>query len=61
MTENGTQTDGTDTGGGGLNETVACPGCGAVYERRYLTECCRYEAGEGYRCPACDHLLERED
>ncbi len=39
-------------------ETVTCPGCGSVYDRRYLTECCRYEAGQGYRCPACNHFLE---
>ncbi|MDH4228905.1 MAG: hypothetical protein OEW11_04050 [Nitrospirota bacterium] len=44
----------------GLNQTVTCPGCGAVYDRRYLTECCRYEEGTGYRCPGCDHFLETE-
>jgi len=42
------------------DQSLTCPGCGAVYDRRYLTECCRYEAGQGYRCPACNHFLERE-
>jgi predicted RNA-binding Zn-ribbon protein involved in translation (DUF1610 family) len=44
----------------GLSQTITCPGCGSVYDRRYLTECCRYEAGQGYRCPNCNHFLERE-
>lgn len=43
-----------------MGQTITCPGCGSVYDRRYLTECCRYEAGQGYRCPACNHFLERE-
>ncbi len=45
---------------GGVNQNITCPGCGAVYDRRYLTECCRYEAGQGYRCPVCNHFLEQE-
>jgi len=42
------------------SQTITCPGCGSVYDRRYLTECCRYEAGQGYRCANCNHFLERE-
>ncbi len=50
-----------DTGGkNGVNQNITCAGCGSVYDRRYLTECCRYEAGQGYRCPVCNHFLERE-
>ncbi len=55
--------DAADTDGGALAggpNTVICPGCSAVYDQRYLTECCRYEAGQGYRCPACNHFLEQE-
>lgn len=44
----------------GVDQNVTCPGCGSVYDRRYLTECCRYEAGQGYRCPACNHFLEEK-
>ncbi len=50
----------SETPGGGVDQTATCAGCGAVYDRRYLTETCRYEAGQGYRCPACDHFLEEE-
>jgi len=42
------------------SQTITCPGCGSVFDRRYLTECCRYEAGQGYRCANCNHFLERE-
>jgi len=57
-------TDNNDTasgGEGGMNQNITCSGCGSVYDRRYLTECCRYEAGQGYRCPACNHFLEQEE
>jgi predicted RNA-binding Zn-ribbon protein involved in translation (DUF1610 family) len=43
-----------------LSPTITCPGCGSVFERGHLTECCRYEPGQGYRCPNCNHFLERE-
>jgi predicted RNA-binding Zn-ribbon protein involved in translation (DUF1610 family) len=39
---------------------VTCPGCGSVFDRRYLAETCRYEPGQGYRCANCNHILERE-
>jgi len=55
-----TQAADTNETPSGDDHTVTCPGCGAVYDLRYLTECCRYAAGQGYRCPACDHFLERE-
>jgi predicted RNA-binding Zn-ribbon protein involved in translation (DUF1610 family) len=42
------------------SQTITCPACGSVFDRRYLTECCRYEAGQGYRCANCNHFLERE-
>lgn len=51
-----TQTDAEEA----PSQTITCPGCGSVYDRRYLTECCRYEAGQGYRCANCNHFLERE-
>ena len=47
--------------GDGVNQNITCAGCGSVYDRRYLTECCRYEAGQGYRCPACNHFLDQEE
>jgi predicted RNA-binding Zn-ribbon protein involved in translation (DUF1610 family) len=40
--------------------TVTCPSCGSAFERRTLKETCRYEPGQGYRCPNCNHILVRE-
>jgi hypothetical protein len=40
-----------------LDSMITCPGCGFVYDTRFLAECCRMVDEEGYRCQNCNALL----
>jgi hypothetical protein len=42
---------------GPLDNMIACPQCGFLYDTRYLAEVCRRVEGEGYRCRSCNTLL----
>ncbi|MFI5305186.1 MAG: hypothetical protein ACHQYP_10390 [Nitrospiria bacterium] len=41
----------------GMENLVTCPKCKFVYDIRYLSESCRFDEQEGYKCMNCNSVI----